>query len=506
MNDQPTEALRTLLAEHGAALLEDAGQCAALLHQHSATYKRENRLLISALNLGIPATLQTVARLDSAQIATLAQLLHEELGIMPQLAEWTVQAWIVALGLTLDEAAGAPSPEAASPQAAPSQATEASRIEVVAPRPQLIVAGDGSGDHRSIGAALNAAAPGTRIQIQPGTYRESLTLDRHVELVGRSEVEAVVIEAQDGECLRLRSDRALISGLTLQSRRSAGKEWRYAAVEIETGQPLLENCMISSDSGVGVLIHGAAARPTLRHCRMYNCRENGLFIYDYAQSLIEDCAIFANALANIAIEEGGDPILRRCQIYEGQETGMYIWGRGRGLLEDCEIFSNALAGVAIEQNASIALRRCRIHDNRECGVYLWDQGKAILEDCEIFANVLSGITVTEGGNVRCRRCKIHDGQSAGVEVWEQGDASVEDCDIYTNATAGILIQPQGQIAVRGSRINHNRRHGLRIETEGYAAVEDCDLSRNAFGAWKIADGSRLRSVNNTEQNGAELAL
>ena len=183
-----------------------------------------------------------------------------------------------------------------------------------------------------------------------------------------------------------------------------------------------------------------------------------------------------------------------------QETGIYVWGKGKGLLEDCEIFTNALAGVAVEQNANLALRRCRIHDNRECGVYLWDQGKALLEDCEVFANVLAGVTITEGGIVRCRRCKIYQGQSAGIEVWEQGDGIVEDCDIFANATAGVLIQAQGELAVRGCRINHNRRHGLRIEAEGYAAVEDCDLSRNAFGAWKIAEGSRLKSINNREQS------
>lgn len=509
MNHQPAEILRTLVAEHGLALLDEPSRCAALLRERCAAHKRELHLLNSALELGIPQALcaALTAVTEAAPSAALVQRLHDELGMAEAWAQWSVETWAFALGGATDAVPlGAAAVEAVEVEVeaaaeAPIAAALAQQVAIKATeRPLITVAGDGSGDYRSLCQAIAQAPSGARIQVQPGTYRESIILNQTLELIARNELEPVILEAPDSECLLLRSERALISGFTLHSRRSAGKENRYPAVVIETGQPILENCIISSDSGVGVLIHGAAARPTLRHCRMYNCRENGIFIYDYGQGLIEDCAIFANTLANVAIEEGGNPTLRRCQIYEGAETGIYVWGKGQGLLEDCAIFSNALAGVAVEQSAQLTLRRCRIHDNRECGIYLWDQGKALLEDCEITTNVLSGVTITEGGHVRCRRCKIYEGQSAGIEVWEQGDGIVEDCDILANATAGILIQAQGELAVRGCRINHNRRHGLRIEAEGYAAVEDCDLSRNAFGAWKIAAGSRLKSINNREQN------
>lgn len=502
MNHQPAEILRALVAEHGWALLDEPSHCAALLRERCAAHKRELHLLNSALELGIPQALQATFTgvTEAVPSAVLVQRLHDELGMAEAWAQWSVETWALALGGATDAVPALAAAAIDAAVEAPIEAALTLKASTAPSRPLITVASDGSGDYRSLSQAIAQAPPGARIQVQPGIYRENIILSQALELIARNELEPVILEAQDSECLLLRSERALISGFTLHSRRSAGKEKRYPAVVIETGQPILENCIISSDSGVGALIHGAAARPTLRHCRIYNCRENGIFIYDYAQGLIEDCAIFANTLANVAIEEGGNPTLRRCQIYEGAETGIYVWGKGQGLLEDCAIFSNALTGVTVEQSAQLTLRRCRIHDNRECGIYLWDQGKALLEDCEIATNILSGITITEGGQVRCRRCKIYEGQSAGIEVWEQGDGIVEDCDILANATAGILIQAQGELAVRGCRINHNRRHGLRIEAEGYAAVEDCDLTRNAFGAWKIAAGSRLKSINNREQN------
>ena len=96
MNNQPAETLRALIAEHGLALLEDAGRCTALLKERSATHTREVYLLGSALYLGIPADLQTGA---GAPTAALAQRLNDELGIAAELAEWTVQTWAAVLNL-----------------------------------------------------------------------------------------------------------------------------------------------------------------------------------------------------------------------------------------------------------------------------------------------------------------------------------------------------------------------------------------------------------------------
>lgn len=510
MNNEPAEKLRELITEYGTTLIDDPRRCEAFLKDYCGQYKREIHLLISAIREGVPAELLAASK-DvpyCLQASRLTQRLHDDLGLMPEFAAWTVDAWALALGFAPEELTESTLPSAScascascapADQPAPSAPATPDGMKE-APSVWLVVSGSGSGDCRTISEALHQAMPGTRIQIQPGTYRENLIIDKPVELVGQGETAKIVLESVDACCLRIRTDQVLIRGLTLRSCESSKKkETKHFAVEIETGNAILEECDIRSDTAAGIAIHGAAARPTIRYCRIHDSLENGIFVYDYARALIEDCDIFANTLAGVAIEQGGNPIFRRCRIHDGYETGFYVWDKGKGLLEDCEIFANALAGVAIEQGGYLTLRRCQIHDGRECGVYLWDRGQGLLEDCDIFANALAGITMAEGSDPIIRRCQIHDGQDTGIEVSERGEGWVEGCDIFANATMGILIHPQGQLFVRGCRINRNRRYGIRIETEGCGAVEDCDLSRNAFGAWKIAEGCRLKSVNNREK-------
>ncbi|HAS51549.1 MAG TPA: hypothetical protein DCS21_07325 [Gammaproteobacteria bacterium] len=494
MNNEPAEKLCELITEYGPVLIDDPRRCEAFLKDYCGQYKREIHLLISAIREGVPTELLAASK-DipyCLQASRLTQRLRDDLGLMPEFAVWAVDAWALALGC-------APK-ELAAPADQPAPATLDSMKE--APSVTLVVSSSSSssGDYRTISQALHQAPPGARIQIQPGIYRENLIIDKPVELIGQGETAKIVLESVDACCLRIRTDQVLIRGLTLRSCESGRKkETKHFAVEIETGNATLEECDIRSDTAAGIAIHGAAARPTIRYCRIHDSLENGIFVYDYARGLIEDCDIFANTLAGVAIEQGGNPTFRRCRIHDGYETGLYVWDKGKGLLEDCEIFANALAGVAIEQGGYLTLRRCQIHDGRECGVYLWDRGQGLLEDCDIFANALAGITMAEGSDPIVRRCQIHDGQDIGVEVLERGEGQVEGCEIFANATMGILIHPQGQLFVRGCRINRNRRYGIRIETEGYGAVEDCDLSRNAFGAWKIAEGCRLKSVNNQEK-------
>jgi F-box protein 11 len=488
MNKQPREKLCELIAEYGLALIDDPRRCKALLKDYCGQHKREIHVLISALQQGVAAELRSSPKNlpYCLPAARLAQRLHDQLGVTPEFAAWAVESWALALGMIVEPVITVPPAVSISPN-----------DPVLT---MLVVSANGAGDYRTIGQALAAAQPGTRIQIEPGVYRESLVIDKSLELVGHGKSAKIIIESADSGCLRIQADQALIRGLTLYCRPVEPNDSEHFAVDIERGHVILEDCDICSDSMACIAIHGAAARPVIRHCRIHHSRENGVFVYDYAHGLIEDCDIFANTLAGISIEQGGNPTFRRCQIHDGRETGVYVCEHGQGLIEDCDIFANALAGVAIEQGGNPTLRHCRIHDSHESGIYIWDRGQGLVEDCDIFANAMSGIIITQNSHPNIRHCRIHDGRESGVEVWEQGGGLLEDCDIFANATTGVLIHSAGHPLIRGCRIKHNHRYAIRIEEEGLGTIEHCDLTGNAFGAWSIAAGCQLKSVDNKEKD------
>src|SRR5215211_4008207 len=108
----------------------------------------------------------------------------------------------------------------------------------------------------TVTAALRVAAPGQTVTIGPGTYRESLALDRAVTLVAESGPGTVRLVAIDAVTV---TASVRLSGLAL-SRVDAG----LPVVQITAAAPDLSDCEIVG----GRLEVGGEAAPVLRSCRI----------------------------------------------------------------------------------------------------------------------------------------------------------------------------------------------------------------------------------------------
>lgn len=317
--------------------------------------------------------------------------------------------------------------------------------------PSLVVDKQGRGQYTTIGEAIKSARPGAHILVRPGLYNEGLVIDKPLEIIGDGLVEEIIIESTDSGCILMKTEHAAVRGLTLRGRAGL-KGNKYYAVDIPQGRLVLEDCEITSDSLSCVAIHGSTANPVIRRCRIHDGKQNGIFVWGNGQGTIEDCDIFGNAYAGVAIREGGNPIIRRCQIHDGKQGGVFVYEEAQGMVEDCDIFSNAYAGVEIR----------------------------------------------EGGNPVIRRCQIHDGKSSGISVWENGQGTAEDCNIFGNASAGVSISEGGNPVIRGCKINRNGYGAVWVSKNGAGTVENCDLTDNARGPWNIEPGCEVRRSENIE--------
>lgn len=389
--------------------------------------------------------------------------------------------------------------------------------------PDLVVDQSGAGQYRTINEALTVASPGQRILVYPGHYRESLLLDKPVELIGTGPRAQIIVEGIYGSSVRMRTTQATVRGLTLRHK-STSKPAHV--VDIRAGQLLLEDCDIRSGSpaSAGIFVQNAAANPIVRHCRihdstaegivfdqeakgtvedceifgnqasglviknnadplvrrchLYNGAGNGIYIYANGKGTFEDCTVTRNLWAAVAIENGGNPLLCRCEIADGKGPGIYVSRRGRGTLEQCQIHSNAQTGVVVLQTGDPLLRQCKIYDGKQAGIYVHRKGMGTFEECDIYNNVAAGVEVKKEGNPVLRRCIIHDGKQAGVDVYDKGLGIVEECDIYNNAFSGITISDRSFPTVRNCKIHHGKRSGILICDSGLGTIEDCDIYAN----------------------------
>jgi F-box protein 11 len=247
--------------------------------------------------------------------------------------------------------------------------------------PTLVVDALHRGDHTTLTAALTKAAPGTRILVRPGHYREGITIDKPVEIVGDGARDDIVIEANGKDVVLFRATMGRIANLTL--RQAGGGDWY--GVAIAQGNLHLEDCDITSQSLACVAIHGDAD-PRLRRNRIHDGEQPGVLVYENGRGTLEDNDIFGNAHAGIEISQGGNPTVRRNRIHDGRSVGVFVYQNGRGTLEDNDIFGNAGGGVVTRQGGNPTVRRNRITKNGYAAVWVYNGGLGTYEDNDLRGN------------------------------------------------------------------------------------------------------------------------
>lgn len=303
--------------------------------------------------------------------------------------------------------------------------------------------------YSSINAAINDVPPNWLIFVPPGTYHESIILNKPVEIIGDGPRDQIIIESSDADCIMMQTSTATVRHLTLRC--SAGlKNKKFYAVDIPQGQLKLTDCDITSDSLPCIGIHNASANPLIQQCVIHDSKQAGIYVYENGQGIIEDCAIFGNALAGIDIKQHGNPTVRRCKIHDGKECGVFVYENGQGVIEDCAIFGNTLAGIAMREGGNPSIRRCQVHDNKD-GILVYKSGQGAVEDCAIFGNAYAGAEIKEGGNLHLRRCRINYNGYEAVWMYDKGSAVVEDCDLTGNARGPWDISLDSVVRLSGNK-------------------------------------------------------
>ncbi len=353
-----------------------------------------------------------------------------------------------------------------------------------------------TGDYPTITAAIEHAQTGSRILIKPGLYQESITLDKPLQLIGDGAMEEIIVESQTGRCVWMKTDQALIRGLSLRCRPGLNEK-KYFAVDIPQGQLTLEYCDISSEALACVAIHSSIG--LLNHCQIHDSHAGGIYVYNNGKGRIEHCDIFGNAYPGIQIKEGGDPQITDCQIHDGKSSGVVVSHQGKGQISHCTIFGNTYAGIEINQKGDPVIQDCQIHDGGTSGIYIHHHGRGKIENCEISGHAYPGITIKNGGQPLIQGCQIYDGKASGVLFSQEANGKIQDCDIFANGRAGIKIENGGNPVVENCTIKENAWHGVWVLKSGLGTIIDCDLRDNEKGSFEIeADCEEVQRHGNQE--------
>ncbi len=424
-----------------------------------------------------------------------------------------------ALGAAIREAMKAPVAvvQAAVPGPPPPPSTESTGQ-------RIRVGKGGQGQCLSLKVALRQAGPGAEITLLPGTYRESVVVDKDLTILALGKPGEVILEGVAGPAIVIQTRGAVLRGLTLKAPAEA------AALRITSGAPLLEGCTLQA-GGSCAHLEGAGTAPVFRDCsflaegpfglrmdpgtlaRLQGGRIEGFLVAGVdagegaqlslhgveagpgrgvglklrtrSQATLDGCTLSAEG-GSLEVEGEARAMLSHCRLLGSRFAGLLALEHSQAVLESCDIGGHACSGAHVLAGANVVLRQCRLTGNGGFGASILDRGLATLEGCLVQANGGTGLLIHHGATVQARTCTFSEGRSLGVDCSDGGQGVLDGCEISGNAGAGVQVESGGSLLLVRCTLKEGRDTGLLLLEDSQVTLEECVMHRNARGGVLLA--------------------
>jgi nitrous oxidase accessory protein len=292
---------------------------------------------------------------------------------------------------------------------------------VPAPARDLVV--DPQGSIRSVATALTLAAPGDRIIVRPGVYREPrLVIDKRIELIG--EGDAVLDGGGTHEVLTVRADSVIIRGLTI---RNVGTSYTEDRAGIRLDQ--VNGCVVENNRLEDTFFGIYVAKST--NCRITGNRlegtgtsevrsGNGIHLWYSSAIHVERNEIHGHRDGIYLEFSEGAEILRNLSSRNIRYGLHFMFSNG------CRYVSNSFiangAGVAVMYSRDVTIKGNRFEQSTGAAAYgllLKDLGGSVIE-ANRFADNTVGI-FAEGTTRSMFRRNVFSGNGWAVRL--MGDAT-----------------------------------------------------------------------------------
>lgn len=352
-------------------------------------------------------------------------------------------------------------------------------------------------DEEVIGQAI--AQGHTSILLRPGRYRESLVLDKAVELIGDGAAADIVLES-DGPCVLVEVGRVVIRGITLSGWGAAGRDdGAYnGAARVHGGELALEDCDISAGDGPAVAAFGEASAVTVRRCHVRGGAGHIVVAFgEGAAGVVEESDIDGGFNTDVLVwaSRQAAVTIRDCRMHSACGYAVVALG-SEVAVEGCEIeglrferyvmesFEDVAAVYAFGEEAAVTLDRCSLRDITSTpdlvssGVALFGGASARLTDCTLAVTVQYGLHAGDESRLDVSGGSIS-GPSGGIWFGPRSSGTVEDCEISQCEIAGIAVTHRAAPLVRSSTVR-DCGNGIGCKKKGAGRfeallVQDCTI-------------------------------
>jgi parallel beta-helix repeat protein len=384
-------------------------------------------------------------------------------------------------------------------------------------------------DHKTIQSAIDAAARGDTVLVQPGTYPESIRLKEGITVksagddsrgkIGLKRAEDTIIDGggagAKGPAVVMAAGSTLdgftvtrvgvfdqkeyekhyaTQGENLPDERGAvGAGRNFPALAVPAITAVVRNNIVRDNGHAGIGCVGKSnasvislnvvyrnmgggigisdgATPTVQGNRCFNNLRSGIGSRNSA-ALILGNECFDNVRAGIGIREKARPVVRGNKCYKNQRAGIGCRMEGTSpVIEDNDCYENKMAGIGCRDGAAPFIRGNRCYDNALAGIGSRDGARPV-----IFGN-------------KCYRNK-----EAGIGTQLGARAFIAHNECYENEKAGIGQRSDAETILGGNHVHHNKAAGIGFEEckSGKSTVlnnmviDNAQVAIGIHGGWKV---------------------
>ncbi|HEX5079843.1 MAG TPA: right-handed parallel beta-helix repeat-containing protein, partial [Geminicoccaceae bacterium] len=305
----------------------------------------------------------------------------------------------------------------------------------------------GGGDATRIADALGRARDDAIIRIAPGTYRESLRIERPAQLVA-VEGATPVVAPESGPCALVTSRGGSIVGLDLRGAPAASGTAAAPCVVLAGTTLTLEGNRIAGP-GPGIVIR-EGGDPVVRGNRLEG---TGLVVREGGRGTITGNSIVDAAGASLVVRGGAAPSFGDNVIEGG--GGVVMAEGAQGSLARNRLLRSGATGLRVSTGAAPRITDNTIEGAKEAGIFVYDGGGGRFEGNTISGSGLSGIVIAGAGRPAFVGNTVRDGAEHGILVVEDGRALLEGNQITGNKGHGIALAAGSEVELRDNRLEGN---------------------------------------------------
>eukprot|EP00658_Telonema_sp_P-2_P063862 TRINITY_DN5268_c0_g2_i5.p1 TRINITY_DN5268_c0_g2~~TRINITY_DN5268_c0_g2_i5.p1 ORF type:complete len:1387 (-),score=435.96 TRINITY_DN5268_c0_g2_i5:260-4420(-) len=207
----------------------------------------------------------------------------------------------------------------------------------------------------TISEAIAAASDGDTVEIDPGHYAETLTVDKAISVQGTARIGVMITASAETAISVECPGQVKLSNLTIQITNAANN---HNAVSVHSGSVTVQGCAFLGGF-CGILVHHNSAA-------------------DVRNSIIKNCS------AGVVVDSSSHFEMEGCRCFSNKRCGVAILGEGsHGQISQSEIYDNEGFAVGVWRKAGLHMETCKVRGNEKGGVYVHGTGtSAEIERCE----------------------------------------------------------------------------------------------------------------------------